>query len=86
MDNTTWSLMSSYAFGPHKIGLGYQKVDGDTPFDYVNRGSIWLENAMQLSDFNAPHEASWQIKYDVDLGQIFTKLGISGRGAAVARI
>ena len=72
VDNTTWSLMSSYAFGPHKIGLGYQKVDGDTPFDYVNRGSIWLENAMQLSDFNAPHEASWQIKYDVDLGQIIT--------------
>ncbi|WP_367066736.1 OprD family outer membrane porin [Oryzisolibacter sp. LB2S] len=72
VDNTTWSLMSSYAFGPHKLGLGYQKVDGDTPFDYVNRGSIWLENAMQLSDFNAPHEASWQLKYDVDLGQLVT--------------
>ena len=72
VNNTTWSLMSSYAFGPHKIGMGYQKVDGDTPFDYTNRGSIWLENAMQLSDFNGPHEASWQIKYDVDLGQLVT--------------
>lgn len=72
VNNTTSSLMSSYAFGPHKIGLGYQKVDGDTPFDYTNRGSIWLENAMQLSDFNGPHEASWQIKYDVDLGQLVT--------------
>ncbi|MFT4242981.1 MAG: OprD family outer membrane porin [Acidovorax sp.] len=72
VDNTTWSLMTTYAFGPHKIGLGYQKVNGDTPFDYVNRGSIWLENAMQLSDFNAPHEASWQLKYEVDLGQFVT--------------
>lgn len=70
VNNTTWSLMSSYAFGAHKLGLGYQKVDGDTPFDYVNRGSIWLENAMQLSDFNAPNEASWQLKYDVNLGQL----------------
>ena len=53
--------MAGYTAGIHKLGLGYQKVQGDTPFDYVNRGSIWLENAMQLSDFNAPHEASWQL-------------------------
>lgn len=83
VDNTTWSLMGSYAFGPHKLGLGYQKVDGDTPFDYVNRGSIWLENAMQLSDFNAPNEASWQLKYDVDLGQLVTP-GLSA-GVAYTR-
>ena len=69
---TTWSLMSSYAFGAHKLGLGYQKVNGNNPFDYVNRGSIWLENAMQLSDFNGPREASWQLKYDVDLGGMIT--------------
>ncbi|GEM_PF-27516 len=72
VDNLTWSLMATYAAGMHQLGLGYQKVDGDTPFDYVNRGSIWLENAMQLSDFNAPHEASWQLKYEADLGQWLT--------------
>lgn len=83
VDNTTWSLMTSYAAGHHKLGLGYQKVDGDTPFDYVNRGSIWLENAMQLSDFNAPHEASWQLRYDVDLGQLLTP-GLSA-GVAYTR-
>lgn len=70
VDNTTFSLMTTYSAGMHRIGLGYQKVDGDTPFDYVNRGSIWLENAMQLSDFNGPHEASWQIRYDADLGAL----------------
>lgn len=72
IDNTTWSLMASYSSGVHKFGLGYQKVHGDTPFDYVNRGSIWLENAMQLSDFNAPGEQSWQVRYDVDLGPWLT--------------
>lgn len=72
LDTTTWSLMSAYAFGPHKLGLGYQKVNGDNPFDYANRGSIWLENAMQLSDFNGPREASWQLRYDVDLGALVT--------------
>lgn len=72
VNNTIWSLMSTYAAGPHKVGLRYHKVNGDTPFDYVNRGSIWLENAMQLSDFNGPREASWQLKYDVDLASIVT--------------
>jgi imipenem/basic amino acid-specific outer membrane pore len=70
VDNTTFSLMTTYGMGIHRIGLGYQKVDGSTPFDYVNRGSIWLDNAMQLSDFNGPGEASWQLKYDIDLGAL----------------
>ncbi|MFC5715102.1 OprD family porin [Pseudomonas sp. GCM10022188] len=67
IDNTTWSLVSSYAHGAHTLSLGYQQVDGDTPFDYVTRGAIWLGNAAQLSDFNAPNERSWQLRYDLAL-------------------
>ncbi|WP_432730362.1 OprD family outer membrane porin [Variovorax sp. W6] len=66
IDNTTSSLMTTYAHRPHRVGLGWQKVAGDTPFDYVTRGGIWLGNAAQLSDFNAPHEQSWQLRYEVD--------------------
>jgi len=65
IDNTTWSLMSTYSRGAHSLSLGYQKVHGDTPFDYVTRGAIYLTNAMALSDFNGPNEASWQIRYDL---------------------
>ena len=83
VNNTTVSLMTSYATGVHKFGLGYQKVHGDTPFDYVNRGSIWLENAMQLSDFNGANEASWQVKYDIDLATLLTP-GLSA-GVAYTR-
>jgi len=72
VSNTTWSLMTSYAIAEHRFGIGYQKVDGDTPFDYVNRGSIWIGNASQLSDFNAPREQSWQLRYDVDLSKSVT--------------
>ncbi|MFJ7882772.1 OprD family porin [Pseudomonas sp. NPDC096917] len=67
IDNTTWSLMSTYAQGPHSFSLGYQKVHGDTPFDYVTRGAIFITNAVQLSDFNAPNEQSWQARYDLDM-------------------
>ena len=65
IDNTTWSLLGTYAHGPHNFSLGYQKVHGDTPFDYVTRGAIFITNAVQLSDFNAPNEQSWQARYDL---------------------
>lgn len=65
IDNTTWSLLSSYRNGAHTFSLGYQKVDGDSPFDYVTRGAIFISNALQLSDFNAPNEQSWQARYDL---------------------
>ncbi len=68
IDNTTWSLVSRYAQGPHAFSLGWQQVDGNTPFDYVSRGAIYLGNAVQLSDFNAPNEKSWQARYDLNMG------------------
>lgn len=86
IDNTTWSLLSTYKLGAHSFGLGYQKVDGDTPFDYVTRGAIYLSNAVALSDFNAPREASWQARYDLNMagygipGLTFGALYVRGSG------
>ncbi|MBF8780283.1 OprD family porin [Pseudomonas fulva] len=68
IDNTTWSLLSRYSQGPHAFSLSYQHVDGDTPFDYVTRGAIFIGNAVQMSDFNAPNEKSWQARYDLNMG------------------
>ena len=67
IDNTTWSLMSTYSQGAHSFSLGYQKVEGNTPFDYVTRGAIFIGNAVQMSDFNAPNEQSWQARYAVNM-------------------
>ncbi|SFN87431.1 imipenem/basic amino acid-specific outer membrane pore [Formivibrio citricus] len=66
IDNTTTSVMASYSHGPHRADIGWQKVFGDTPFDYVSRGAIWLANAAQLSDFNGPNEQSWQVRYELN--------------------
>lgn len=67
IDNTTWSLLGRYDHGPQRVSLGWQQVHGDSPFDYVSRGAIYIANAVQLSDFNAPNEKSWQVRYDLDL-------------------
>ncbi|MDE1169093.1 MAG: OprD family porin [Pseudomonas sp.] len=84
--NTSWSLLGTYRYLDHSLTLGYQKIDGNTPYDYVTRGAIYLGNAVALSDFNAPHEASWQARYDLDMagfdipGLTFSALYVRGSG------
>ncbi|EKT4522258.1 OprD family porin [Pseudomonas putida] len=78
ISNTTWSFATAYSFlSAHTVTLAYQKVHGDTPFDYVAFGlngpgdtgdSIFLANSIQYSDFNGPEERSWQLRYDLDMG------------------
>jgi imipenem/basic amino acid-specific outer membrane pore len=74
ISNTTYSLAATYALGSHSILLAYQRVNGDTPFDYVGGDSIFLSNSMQYSDFNAPNEKSWRVGYGYD----WSGLGVPG--------
>lgn len=77
ISNTTFSLAAAYSFlKAHTVTLAFQKVNGDTPFDYVgvgdnNRGgdSIFLANSIQYSDFNAPNEKSAQVRYDLKMAE-----------------
>ncbi|POA30404.1 OprD family porin [Pseudomonas sp. GW456-12-1-14-TSB6] len=77
ISNTTFSLATALSFlKAHTITLAFQKVNGDTPFDYVgvgknNRGgdSIFLANSIQYSDFNGPKEKSAQIRYDLKMAE-----------------
>ncbi|BBP78765.1 outer membrane porin, OprD family [Pseudomonas gingeri NCPPB 3146 = LMG 5327] len=78
IDNTAFSFATAYSFlNAHTITVAFQKVRGDTPFDYVgvgdrnNRGgdSIFLANSIQYSDFNGPGEKSWQVRYDLKMAE-----------------
>ena len=77
VSNTTFSLAAAYSFlKAHTITLAFQKVNGDTPFDYIgvgknNRGgdSIFLANSIQYSDFNGPNEKSAQVRYDLKMAE-----------------
>ncbi|MCO7624939.1 OprD family porin [Pseudomonas fluorescens] len=74
IDNTAFSLSGKYSFGPHAVMLGWQRINGDTPFDFVGGDSIYLANSIKYADFNGAGERSWQARYDLDLGA----LGIPG--------
>jgi imipenem/basic amino acid-specific outer membrane pore len=66
---TASSLMSRLKTGSQTFSLGYQKIHGDTPFDFVGGDSIYLANSIKYSDFNGANEQSWQLRYDLDLTQ-----------------
>ncbi|CDF82741.1 Porin D [Pseudomonas knackmussii B13] len=74
--NNTFSLAAAYTLSAHTFTLAFQKVNGNTPFDYIgigdnNRGgdSIFLANSVQYSDFNGPGEKSWQARYDLNMAE-----------------
>ena len=74
INNTAYSLAAKYRVGSQAFTLAYQKVDGDTPFDFVGGDSIYLANSIKYADFNGAHEQSWQARYDLDLAE----LGVPG--------
>ncbi|POA38930.1 outer membrane porin, OprD family, partial [Pseudomonas sp. MPR-ANC1] len=40
INNTTYSVAAAYSFlQAHTLTLSYQKVHGDTPFDYIGTGN-----------------------------------------------
>jgi imipenem/basic amino acid-specific outer membrane pore len=61
INNTSYSAAAAYTVGAHTLTMAYQTIHGNTPFDYVGHDSISLNNAMQLSDFNAPNEKSFRV-------------------------
>ncbi len=68
IDNTAFSLSGKYTYGAHGVMLGWQRIEGDTPFDFVGGDSIYLANSIKYADFNGAGERSWQARYDLDLG------------------
>lgn len=81
IDNNTYSLHFTVGVGYHSITAAYQRVNGNTPFDYISQGdSIYLDNSQQYSDFNGPNERSWKLKYAYD----FRGLGLPGLTSAIS--
>lgn len=74
IDTLAYSMLASYRRNGQTLSLAYQRIDGDTPFDFVGGDSIYLANSVKYADFNGPQERSWQARYDLD----FTALGIPG--------
>lgn len=74
IDNKAISGMLTYKLGYNSFGLGYQKMSGDTGYAYIELVDPFLTNYVQIRDFAATNEKSWQARYDYN----FAGLGIPG--------
>lgn len=74
IDSGALSAMFTYSLNGHAIGLGLQKMKGDTSMPFINGTDPYLTNYIQINDFAEPGERSWQLRYDYD----FASLGIPG--------
>ncbi|MBT8766824.1 OprD family porin [Metapseudomonas boanensis] len=74
VDNRALNGMLSYGQGSHKVGLGYQRMSGDTGYAYIDGSDPFLVNFVQINDFANADERSWQARYDFD----FASLGVPG--------
>ena len=72
-DNDATSLAFTLGAGFHDLTVAYQRMGGDAGFEYFDAG-IYLANSVQVLDFNAKDERSWQARYDYD----FEGVGIPG--------
>lgn len=72
-DNDAASLAFTLGAGFHDFTVAYQRMSGDAGFEYFDSG-IYLANSVQVIDFNAKDERSWQARYDYD----FEGMGIPG--------
>ena len=75
VDNKAFGAMFTYALSGHSFGLGYQKMSGDTGFAYIGDSvDPFLVNYVQVGNFAAKDETSWQARYDFN----FASIGIPG--------
>ncbi|MBP9614926.1 MAG: OprD family outer membrane porin, partial [Thiopseudomonas sp.] len=62
IDNKAISGMLTYQLGYNSFGLGYQKMSGDTGYAYLLLTDPHLVNYVQIRDFAATDEKSWQAR------------------------
>jgi hypothetical protein len=74
VDNNAIGAMFTYNLGGHALGLGYQRMSGDTGYAYINGTDAFLVNFVQIGDFASKDEKSWQARYDYN----FAAIGIPG--------
>ena len=58
----------------HVFSAGWQRMYGDNSMPYLDGSNPYLVNYVQVNDFAAIQERSWQLRYDYD----FKAIGLNG--------
>ncbi|MDF3935189.1 OprD family porin [Pseudomonas citronellolis] len=79
VDNRAFSGLFTYNVSGHSFGAGYQVLNGDSDFPFLNRGdgegsTAYLITDVQIGKFQRAGERTWQVRYGYD----FAKVGVPG--------
>lgn len=75
IDNRALMGMLTYSVAGHAFGLGYQQMNGNTGFAFLNSVTDpYLVNYVQIGNFSSAKEKSWQARYDYN----FANIGLPG--------
>lgn len=83
IDNRTASIKLSLAGAAHEVGIGYQRVYGNSDFPYIDNGdgsSVYLITYAQVGKFQRSGERTWLAEYSYD----FEQAGIPGLSLSAA--
>jgi len=75
IDNRSYGVMTTLRKGGHAIGVGYQRMLGESTFPTLNgyAPQPYLVNWSTIA-FVKPNESSWQLRYDYN----FAAMGVPG--------
>ena len=74
--------MFTYKLSNHGLGLGYQKMSGDSDFAYLNNGggsTAYLITDSQINKFERAGEKTWVGQYSYDFADLAPGLKFSAK-------
>lgn len=77
VDNRASSILFSYGHSGHNLGVGYQRLSGDSNFPFINNGdgaTAYLITDSQIGKFERAGEKTWLARYGYD----FANAGLPG--------
>lgn len=74
VDSDMFSGLFTYRLGGHAVGVGYQKLFGDTALPYTSVSTVYSFSNAGVGKFIQAGEQTWMLRYDYD----FSALGVPG--------
>jgi hypothetical protein len=79
VDADMFSGLFTYKVGAQAIGVGYQKVTGDTALPYTSVSTVYSFTNAGVGKFIQAGEQTWMLRYDYDFAAVLPGLSFMSR-------
>lgn len=79
VDSDMFSGLFTYKLGPQALGVGYQKVSGDTALPYASVSTVYSFSNAGVGKFIQAGEQTWMLRYDYDFEAVLPGLSFMTR-------